>query len=61
VPVGNQLGNSVTELNPSDGSWVRTPSGGTFGFGDPTFLAVCGGQIWVANSLANSLTVLPPG
>jgi hypothetical protein len=36
-------------------------AGGTFGFGDPTSLAVGGGQIWVANSLANSLTVLPPG
>jgi hypothetical protein len=51
----------VTELNPFAGSWVRTPSGETFGFGDPTSLAIGAGQVWVATSLASSLTGLPPG
>jgi hypothetical protein len=29
--VTNDLGSSVTELNASDGSWVRTVSGGSYG------------------------------
>jgi hypothetical protein len=40
---------SVTELNASDGSWVRTLSGGRYGFRYPSAIAADGTHIWVAN------------
>ena len=47
--VANTNGNSVTELDASDGSWVRTLSGGSYGFVDPYGIAFDGSHLWVAN------------
>ncbi len=56
--VASYGGNSVTELNASDGSWVRTLSGGNYGFNHPTGIAADGTRIWVANASGNSVTEL---
>ena len=42
-------GNSVTEINASDGSWVQTLSGGSYGFNGPYGVAFDGTHIWVTN------------
>lgn len=39
----------MTELNATDGSWLRTLSGGCFDFQSPAGIAVNGSHIWVAN------------
>ena len=51
-------GDSVTELNASDGSWVQTLSGGSYGFNAPYAIAVDGAHVWVANSSGDSVTEL---
>ena len=56
--VPNWSGNSVTELNASDGSWVRTVSGGGYGFNNPDWAAFDGTHIWVSNVSGNSVTEL---
>ena len=53
--VANAVGNSVTELNASDGSWVRTLTA-TWGFEQPDGIAVSGTDLWVANGTGNSVT-----
>jgi hypothetical protein len=55
--VGNETGNSVTELNVSDGSKVGTFTGGG-DIGVPGGLAFDGAHIWVANSQGNSVDKL---
>ncbi len=40
--VTNPPGNSVTELNASNGAWVRTLSGGSYGFAEPESIAFDG-------------------
>ena len=52
----NTGGNSVTELNASDGSLVQTLSGGSYGFSQPEGIAFDGAHLWVANDIANSVT-----
>jgi outer membrane lipoprotein-sorting protein len=47
--ITNAFGNSVTEVNASDGSWVRTLSGGSYGFSAPMGIAFDGTNLWVAN------------
>jgi hypothetical protein len=54
--VTNFDGNSLTELNASDGSWVRTLSGGSYGFAWPDWVAFDGSHIWVTNYLGGSVT-----
>jgi serine/threonine-protein kinase len=54
----NNKGNSVTELNASDGSWIRTLSGGTYDFNDPYGIAADGNRIWIANNNGDSVTEL---
>jgi len=56
--VANYNGNSVTELNASDGNWVRTLSGGTYGFSGPYGIATDGTHIWVTNNSGGSVTEL---
>ena len=56
--VANQGGNSVTEINASDGSFVQTLSGGSYGFGDPLDLAFDGTHLWVSNWTGDSVTEL---
>jgi hypothetical protein len=51
----------VTELNASDGSWVQTLSGGSYGFSNPLAVAVDGSNVWVTNETGNSVTELPAG
>jgi hypothetical protein len=46
---------SVTEWNASDGSWVRTLSGGSYGFNAPTAIAFDGTDLWVTNAYGNSV------
>jgi hypothetical protein len=48
----------VTELNAQDGSWVRTLSGGSYGFNNPFGVAFDGSHIWVTNWSGNSVTEL---
>ena len=56
--VANAGGNSVTELNLSDGSLVRVVSGASYGFNGPAALASDGTHLWVANFFGNSVTEL---
>ena len=56
--VTNLGGNSVTELNASDGSWVRTLSGGSYGFNNSRGVAFDGTHLWVTNVGGNSVTEL---
>jgi Protein kinase domain len=56
--VTNGKGNSVTELNASDGKWIRTLSGGNYGFGNPYGIVSDDIHIWVTNFAAGSVTEL---
>ena len=58
--VTNDASSGVTEVNTSDGSWVRTISGGSYGFNvnSPCCIAFDGHHLWVANSYGNSTTEL---
>jgi len=58
VWVTNPPGNSVTELNASDGSLVRTLTGASYGLDGPVGIAVGGAHVWVANTNSNSVTEL---
>jgi hypothetical protein len=46
----------VTELNASDGSWVKTLSGGFYGLSNPIGIAFDGTHLWVANNGDTSVT-----
>jgi DNA-binding beta-propeller fold protein YncE len=59
--VSNNGSNSVTELNASDGSWVKTLADSSDGFNSPYGVAFGGGRIWVTNTGGNSVTELPAG
>ena len=61
VWVANNQGDSVTELNASDGSWVQTLSGGSYGFNAPYAIAVDSTHVWVADANGDSVTELPTG
>jgi hypothetical protein len=52
---------SVTELKASDGSWIRTLSGGSYGFDFPAAIAISGTHLWVANISGDSVTELNAG
>ncbi|MEI8148612.1 MAG: NHL repeat-containing protein [Actinomycetes bacterium] len=54
--ITNEGGDSVTEVNASDGSWVRTLSGGNYGFNLPTDIVFDGSHLWIANSAGNTVT-----
>jgi hypothetical protein len=49
---------SVTELDASDGSWVRTLSGRRYSFDFSGPMAVTGADVWVVNGLGDSVTEL---
>ena len=57
--VENQNGDSVTELDASNGSWVQTLSGGAYGFDVPVAIAFDGSHLWVTNGDGNSVTDVP--
>jgi hypothetical protein len=52
----NFSGNSVTEVNASDGSWVQTLSGGSYGLNYPYHIAFDGTDLWITNILGSSVT-----
>jgi predicted 2-oxoglutarate/Fe(II)-dependent dioxygenase YbiX len=58
VWVTSQSG-TVTEINASDGSFVRTLSSASYGFNDPSGIAFDGSQLWIANYYGNSGTAIP--
>jgi hypothetical protein len=49
---------SITEIAAGTGALIGTASGPVFGFDEPTGLAVADGNVFVANSAANTVTVL---
>ena len=53
-------GQSVTELNTSDGSWVRTLYGASYAFNGPLGVAFDGSHIWVTNYGSENLMKLNP-
>jgi hypothetical protein len=55
---GGATGNSVTELNASNGSLVRVISNPKDKFSYPDAVTTLGPHVWVGNSLGNSLTEL---
>ena len=56
VWISNEGANSVTELNPTDGSFVRTLSGGNYGFNLPYDIVFDGQHLWITNAGGNSIT-----
>ena len=56
VWVANANGDSVTELDATNGHVVRVIEAGPCGFDWPMGLASSGGDLWVANLYGNSLT-----
>jgi hypothetical protein len=60
VWVANGLGDSVTELDASNGQWVRTLSG----IPSPVAIAVGGARVWVVSAPDHgpgSVTEIPAG
>jgi hypothetical protein len=53
----DRWGGSVTELDASDGRWVRTLAGPSYGIHSPTAIAADGAHLWVANG-SGSVTEL---
>ncbi len=54
--VPNYTKPSVTEINASDGSWVQTLSGGSYGFVFPLAIVFDGTHLWVADITGNTVT-----
>lgn len=54
--VANTGGNSVTEIDGTDGSLIRVIQGPSYAFSKPSALISDGGHIWVANTGGNSVT-----
>jgi DNA-binding beta-propeller fold protein YncE len=52
---------TVTELNASNGAFVQTVSGGSYGFNYPDGIAFDGTHIWVTNEGNNSVTDIQAG
>src|ERR1700722_1769094 len=61
VWVTNPPGNSVTEFNASDGSWVATLAGAGYGLNGPVGIADDGTHVWVTCGAGNSVTELNAG
>jgi hypothetical protein len=49
--VANEHGNSVSEINPSNGDWMASLTSGPYGIDAPTAIAANGPDIYVANSV----------
>ena len=52
------LSNSVTELNASNGAWIRTVAGGNYNLDSHRAIAADSTHVWVANTGGNSVTEL---
>ena len=46
----NEAGNSVTEINPSNGSWIATLRSTRCGFNRPTAITLSGPNLFIANA-----------
>ena len=51
--VANEHGNSVSEINPANGSWVASLTSGPYGIERPVGLASYGTDIFVANAVGS--------
>lgn len=51
--VANENGNSVSEINPANGSWVASLTSGPYGISRPVAIASYGSDIFVANSVGS--------
>jgi hypothetical protein len=49
--VANEHGNSVSEIDPSNGAWMASLTSGPYGIDAPTAIATNGPDIFVANSV----------
>lgn len=49
--VANEHGNSVSEINPTNGAWMASLTSGPYGIDAPTAIAANGPDIFVANSV----------
>jgi DNA-binding beta-propeller fold protein YncE len=47
--VTNRAGNSVTEINPATGAWIKTVRGSGYGFNRPTAIVSLGPDLFVTN------------
>jgi YVTN family beta-propeller protein len=48
--VTNQANNSVTEIDPSNQSWIATLRASSYGFNQPTAITDAGADLFVANA-----------
>jgi hypothetical protein len=53
--VANEKGNSVSEINPSNGDWLASLTSGPYGISQPTAITSYGHDVFVANSI-NSIS-----
>ncbi len=53
---GGTNGGSVTQMSASDGTWVRTLAGGSYGFAYPGSITSDGTHLWVGNANGDSVT-----
>ncbi|MGA2294780.1 MAG: hypothetical protein ABSG24_06095 [Acidimicrobiales bacterium] len=51
--VTNEVGNSVTEINPTSGAWIATVAATGDGFDRPTALTSFGADLFVANAVGS--------
>ncbi len=51
--VANEMGNSVSEINPADGTWLASLTSGPYGIEHPTSIASYGSDVFVANSVGS--------
>jgi len=56
--VPNNNGNSVTEIDASNGAWVQTLSGGSYGFNGPRGISFDGTHLWATNYYGSSVTMI---
>ena len=58
--VANEMGNSVSEINPSDGTWLASLTSGPYGIEHPTSIASFGSDVFVANSVGSVSEISAP-
>jgi len=58
--VTNEAGNSVSEINPSNGSWIATLSATNYGFSRPTAIVRSGANLFITNA-AGSVSEISAG
>ena len=51
--VTNEAGNSVSEINPSSGSWITTLRSSNYGFNRPTAITRSGADLFITNAVGS--------